>query len=91
LHGPIIVNAYKHCPFVAKIEALLQCTCILLIPKRHLEHIKLEKFMESKGLKYFHNVKTWWVFMLAPLKCVLCLYKSIVVKMNENNARNAPT
>jgi uncharacterized circularly permuted ATP-grasp superfamily protein len=57
----------------------------LFIPKRRqLEHIKLAKFMETKRLKILHNVKTWWVFMPTPSKYVLCVYKSIVVKMNDD-------
>ncbi len=45
---------------------------------RHLEHTKLAKIMETKGLKILYNVKTWWVSMLTPSKHVLFEYKSLV-------------
>jgi hypothetical protein len=58
---------------------------------RHLEHTKLVEIMETKGLNFLCNVKTWWVFMLTPSKHALFEYKSLVVKMNENSTGNAPT
>jgi len=47
--------------------------------------------MKIEGLKILHNVKTLWVFILAPSKCVLLKYKLLVVKMNEDNMWNSLT
>jgi hypothetical protein len=47
--------------------------------------------MEAKGQKINYNVKTQWVYKLAPSKHVLFEYESLLVKMNEDNPRNALT
>jgi hypothetical protein len=47
--------------------------------------------MKIEGLKILHNVKTLWVSILAPSKCVFLRYKLLVVKMNENNMWNSLT
>ncbi len=50
-------------------------------PKQHLEFIKLVKIVEIGGLKILRNVKTCWILILEPLKCVLVEYKTLNVKM----------
>jgi hypothetical protein len=34
------------------------------------------------------NVKTYWVSMLNPLKCVMAEYKSLIMKMHSNQDKN---
>jgi len=60
-------------------------------PKGQLEHVKLAKILQTKGLKILRNVKTQWVSMFAPSKHVLIEYKSLVVKMGDDMAGNAST
>jgi hypothetical protein len=88
-----IIWPYKHYLQFLKIEALfasMYMYCAQSI-NRHLEHTKLADIMETKGLKILCNVKTWWVSMLTLSKHVLFEYKSLVVNVNENSTRNAPT
>lgn len=33
-------------------------------PKKHMEHTKLRKILQTKGLKILCNIKIWWIFML---------------------------
>ncbi len=48
-------------PFVIFFYKSLKC---------HLEFIKLAQIMETKGNKFFHNIKTKWISMLSPMKHV---------------------
>jgi hypothetical protein len=57
-------------------------------PKKFLEFTKLAKTLEIKGFKLFKNVKTHWISMLSPLKCILAQYKSLVVKMHYDCEKN---
>jgi hypothetical protein len=60
-------------------------------PNKHMEHgIKVVEFLQTKCLKIFCNIKTQW-FMVAPTKCVLAKYKSLVVMMNDDLAENVIT
>ncbi len=54
-------------------------------PNRHLEFTKLAKIMEIGGFKTFKNVNTQWISMLDPLKCILVTYKTLIVKMSQDN------
>jgi hypothetical protein len=85
--------SYKHYFQLVKIEALFVSMYMYFAQSinRHLEHTKLAKIMETKGLKILCNVKTWWVSMFTPSKHLLFEYKSLVVKVSENNTRNSPT
>lgn len=49
------------------------------------------KFLETKGGKILHNMKTQWTLMLAPTKRVLQEYKILVVKMVNDNLGNVTT
>lgn len=60
-------------------------------PKKQLEHVKLGKILQTKGLKILCNVKTRWINMFAPSKHVLIEYKNLVVKMGDDMAGNAST
>ncbi len=59
--------------FAPRIESLLHCLYVYFNHnfKKHLEFIKLEKFMESKSNKIFWNIKTKWIFMISLVKHVL--------------------
>jgi hypothetical protein len=52
--------------------------------------VNLAKTLETKGLKLLQNIKTCWISMLNPLKCVLGEYKSLVVKMQIDALENKP-
>jgi len=47
--------------------------------------------VETKELKVLWNVKMRWINMLAPLKQVGKLYKTLIVKMATNNGYVEPT
>jgi hypothetical protein len=54
-------------------------------PKGHLEASKLVELLERKGNKIFKNIKTHWISMLSLSKKILSEYKTLVVKMVEDN------
>ncbi len=54
-----------------------------------MELTKLVEILETKGGKIFYNVKTWWISMLAPTKSVLQEYKTLIVKVANDNLGNA--
>ena len=54
-------------------------------PKRHLEFVKLVELMETKGLKLLKNVKTRWVSLIEPLRCILQEYKVPLAKMKVDS------
>lgn len=64
----MVVQTLSNMLLVAKIETMFAsiCVCFAHSSKKHLEHNKLTKIMETKGLKIFQSVKTWWVFIDAP-------------------------
>jgi hypothetical protein len=39
-----------------------------------------------KGKKNLKNIKTHWISMLSPSKCVLNEYKPLIVKMAKDNS-----
>jgi len=51
-------------------------------PKKVLEFVNLAKTLKTKSSKLLWNIKTHWISMLSPMKCVLRKYKSLVVKMH---------
>jgi hypothetical protein len=52
-------------------------------PKCHLE------IVEIRGFQILKNVKTWWISMLKLLKWVLAWYKTLIMKMSQDNIRVA--
>jgi hypothetical protein len=82
----IVVKTLSNMLLVAKIEVLFASMymCFAHYLKKHLEHNKLTKIMETKGLKILQNVKTWWIFIDAP---PTPLTDSIVSPKGENNER----
>lgn len=75
---------------LVKIKGLLQSMYAYFFQsiKNQLEHGKLVKILQTKGLKILCNVKTWWIGMLAPSKCVLAKYNSLIVKMVDDMVGN---
>jgi hypothetical protein len=57
---------------VSKLELLLQKIYghFSSSPKHHLQFTKLVVIVEIKGLKVIQNLKTRWINMFQPLKCV---------------------
>ncbi len=78
---------------VTKIEVLLQVVYNYYAQslKWYLEITKLPKFLEKKMLKILFNVKTHWISMLFPIKCILVEYKSVVMHMFDKQASNTTT
>jgi hypothetical protein len=81
----LAVQALSNFSLVSKIETLLQAlhSYFTSSPKRHLEFTKLAEIVETRGLKILGNVRTCWISMLEPLKCVLSEYKTLIVKMSK--------
>jgi hypothetical protein len=71
---------------VNRIEDLLQSlhTYFARSPKRHLEFVKLAEVLETKGLKILRQVKTRWLSMMSPAIRMMNEYKTLVVKMMED-------
>ncbi len=72
----LLVQILSNLPMVAKLEDLLQS----------LEFTKLANIMEKIGLKILQNVRTWWISMLEPLKRVMAKYKTLIMKISQDNA-----
>ncbi len=53
----------------------------------HLEFTKGARIMEIKGNKILWNIKITWISMINPIKCVLSMYCTLLIKM----APYAPT
>jgi hypothetical protein len=53
-----------------------------IVPRRFWNLWTLPRHWKTKGLKLLRNIKTCWISMLSPLKCVLGEYKSLIVKMH---------
>jgi hypothetical protein len=82
----IIVVVLSELPLVFHIEFMLHSLYSFFAHnlKKFLKFTKLAKKLETKRLYLLRNVKTYWISMLGPLKCVLAQYKSLVVKMHSN-------
>ncbi len=87
----LVMQSLPPFPLVVKIEGLLYGMYVFFshFPNRKLEHAKLLKLLQIKGLKIFCIVNTCWISMLTPNKDVLTKYLSLVVKMGDDMARNA--
>jgi hypothetical protein len=53
----------------------------------HLEFTKQVEIMEIKGNTIQWNIKIRWISMINPIKCVLFIYHTLLMKM----ALDAPT
>ncbi len=56
-----------------------------------MELTKLVEILEIKGGKILCNVKTWWIPMFAPTKSILQEYKTLIVKVVNDNLGNVTT
>jgi len=88
-HTNLAVQTFSNLPLVSPIEILLQCLYGYFnhILKMHLEFTKWAWIMQIKGNKILWNIKITWIFMINPIKCVLSMYNTIIMKM----ALDAPT
>jgi hypothetical protein len=77
LSGLLVVN---------RIEDFLQTlhSYFARSPKRHLEYVKLAEVLQTKGLKILKQVKTWWLSMMSPAIRAMNEYRTLVVKMMED-------
>jgi hypothetical protein len=71
---------------VSKLEDLLQTFYgyFSSSPKHHLQFTKLVAIVKIKGPKVIYNLKTRWISMFQPLKCVGNKYKNLIIKMETN-------
>jgi hypothetical protein len=53
-------------------------------PKHHLQFTKLVAIIKIKGPKVIQNLKTRWISMFQPLKCVGKKYMNLIIKMETN-------
>jgi hypothetical protein len=60
-------------PLVFHIEMMLQSLYVFFIHifENYLEFVKLVKTLEIKCQNLLRNVKTHWINMFSPLKCVM--------------------
>ncbi len=74
-------------PMVAKLEDLLQSLYSYYSnsPKKHLEFTKLVEIVGIRRLKILRNVQIWWISMLEPLKQMMAKYKTLIMKMSQDN------
>jgi hypothetical protein len=54
-------------------------------PKKHLGFTELAQILQTKGNKILCNVKTRWISMLNPTRCVMSKYKMLMLKMVKYN------
>jgi hypothetical protein len=82
----LAVRSLSGLAVVNRIEDLLQSlhTYFARSPKRHLEFVKLAEVLEMKGLKILRQVKTRWLSMMSPAIRVMNEYRTLVVKMMED-------
>ena len=82
----LAVKTLSSLPVVNRIEDLLQTlhSYFARSPKRHLEFVKLAEILETKGLKILRQVKTRWLSMMSPAIRVMNEYRTLVVKMMED-------
>jgi hypothetical protein len=82
----LAVNTLSNLAVVNRIEDLIQSlhSYFTRSPKRHLEFVNLAEVLETKGLKILRQVKTRWLSMISPAIRVMNEYKTLVVKMMED-------
>jgi hypothetical protein len=85
-HTNLAIKSLSDLSVVNRIEDLLQSlhSYFARSPKQHLEFVKLVEVMETKGLKILRQVKTRWLSMMSPPIRVMNEYRTLVVKMLED-------
>jgi hypothetical protein len=71
---------------VSKLEDLLQTFYGYFSnsPKHHIQFTKLVAIIKIEGPKVISNLKTRWISMFQPLKCVGNKYRNLIIKMETN-------
>jgi hypothetical protein len=89
----LVMQILSRLPLVIRLENMLQTlhSYFARSLKRHLEFIKLAKFMQIKGNKILRNVKTRWISMLSLAKRMMAKYRTLLVKMALDNPTNQQT
>jgi hypothetical protein len=82
----LAMQALSNLTMVSKLEDLFQFVYAYFSssPNCHLKFIKLAKIMEIGGFKTLKNV-TQWISMLEPLKRVFVTYKTLIMKISQDN------
>jgi len=88
-HTNLAIQTFSNLPLDSCIEILLKYLYGYFnhILKTHLEFTKWARIMEIKGNKFLWNIKITWNSMINPIKCVLSMYYTLLMKM----APDAPT
>jgi hypothetical protein len=75
---------------VSSIMDLLQSCHAYFVhsPKRYPKFTKLTDMMETKELKMFKNVKTYWISLLDFLRIILVEYRPFLAKMAMDSSSN---
>jgi hypothetical protein len=71
---------------VSKLEDFLQTFYGYLFssPNHHFQFTKLVAIVKIKALKVIWNLKTKWISMFQPFKCVRNKYRNLIIKMETN-------
>jgi hypothetical protein len=71
---------------VSKLEDLLQTFYAYFFssPKHHLQFTKLVAVVKIKGPEVIPNLKTRWISIFQPLKCIGKKHRILIVKMETN-------
>jgi hypothetical protein len=80
----LVVQFFFSLPIVACLKDLLQSIYTFFCKSQffcYLEFIKLAQIMETKGNKLLCDIRTQWINMLSPLKCMLEDYCHLLMKM----------
>ena len=87
----LVVRPLSNLPMVQKIEKLLQSLYSYFHTslKKCNEYQKFVEIVETSGLKILQNVTICWISLLEPLKHVLGEYKTLIVKMVHNAAKES--
>lgn len=76
----LAVKELSQLPIIHKIKNLLRMLhkYFAWIPNWHTNLIKLVDVMETKGFKILRDVKTRWLSMISPVKCVMSEYWTLI-------------
>jgi hypothetical protein len=85
----LVVQAMSGTYVVARTEVLVQKIheYFSKSSKRHLDFTKLAHIMETKGRKILKHVRTRWLSLLLPAQRVISEYRTLVMKMELDNAK----
>lgn len=83
----LAMQTLLHLQMMSKIEGLFSTSYNYFFKylKRHLEFSKLSEIMKTKWAKILKNVKTCWISMLSPTRCVMSKYMTLLMIMAIDN------